>query len=373
MSFETKANQLVAQATKIAASVTNWADFANLVFGRKDSLVATAFTDEAERQLFYDSTQYKAVSSLRARLIKQFGVTKGGNPEKSGKILLRLPKSLHRAIDVEAKKEGTSVNQLIVSKLSVPLKRRSDLSLVAIVEAFSRVHDGYSADRVVVDSERNAPFLAECRKLGLEQSDYALNHALLDIRKSKKMDLPDTTKRTEFRDYDEYQFAAEIAIRIMQRSEGASLDQILCDPALSFKFDDIARQMAPKVPALKLRCAALNLRKTRRLGPKILEANEIDLVEAGPFWLLNASDMPQTAGVYSIFDQNRPLFAGETENLEQRLMRHREGTMPKWLGIEQDMGCVVKYSALMKAKDRGDWLAHFINAERPMLNWQKVA
>src|SRR3954451_15826606 len=101
-----------------------------------------------------------------------------------------------------------------------------------------------------------------CRKLGLTESDYHLNHALMDVRKSKKAPLPKATKRTEFRDYDEYQFASEIAIRVFQRTKGATLDRVLCDPLMALEFDQIARQLAPGQPALKLRCAVLNLRKT---------------------------------------------------------------------------------------------------------------
>src|SRR5205823_5437684 len=96
-------------------------------------------------------------------------------------------------------------------------------------------------------------FLMMCRKLGLPQSDFRLNHALLDIRKSKKADLPPTTKITQFRDYDEYQFASEIAIRILQRTKGVSLDNVLCDPLIAMEFDKIAQQLAPGQPALKLR------------------------------------------------------------------------------------------------------------------------
>lgn len=41
---------------------------------------------------------------------------------RTGKILLRLPKSLHASLIDEAVSEGTSMNQLILSKLSVPLR-----------------------------------------------------------------------------------------------------------------------------------------------------------------------------------------------------------------------------------------------------------
>jgi antitoxin HicB len=36
----------------------------------------------------------------------------------SGRVTLRLPKSLHRSLEYEARREGVSLNQLIVAKLA---------------------------------------------------------------------------------------------------------------------------------------------------------------------------------------------------------------------------------------------------------------
>jgi predicted HicB family RNase H-like nuclease len=47
------------------------------------------------------------------------------NPETkvySGKLNIRIPKSLHARLAEEAKNEGTSLNQLILAKLARPLK-----------------------------------------------------------------------------------------------------------------------------------------------------------------------------------------------------------------------------------------------------------
>ncbi len=377
MSFVRKADYVLEQAKALAPNVKNWADFTALVFGQRDGIVAKTFPDETERQMFYDSEQYKKVSAMREKLMRKFGTAKGGTPEKSGRILVRLPKSLHKELEIEAKSEGVSVNQLVVSKLATPIENRAKLPAHAIAEAYKRVYDGFATDRIVVDPDINPLFLAECRRLGLTESDYAINHALMDIRKSKKVELPKAAKRTEFRDYDEYQFASEIAIRLLQRSDGVTLDQILCDPELARKFDRIAQKMAPKQPPLKLRCAALNLRKTRRLGPmKRPEAiAQVDWIRAGPVRLLSPNELPKDPGVYSIFDHKRPLFAGEAENLQLRFELHLEGKMPDWLGVTEDMGCELRYAPMptSKQKTRQNWLHSFINEERPLLNYQKVA
>jgi hypothetical protein len=376
MTFNDKADRIVEQAKALVPTVNTWADFATSVFGR-DGLIASALPDEAERQMFLDSPQYKALSQMRLQLIKKFGAEKGGTPEKSGRFLVRIPKSLHLMLEVEAKREGVSLNQLAVSKLTLPLKDRVDLNLTVLASAYEMVYDGYSVDRVVLDPDLNARFLSACRKLGATQSDYEINHALFDARKSGKITLPKATKRTEFRDYDNYQFASEIAVRILQRTKGVTLDQILCDPAMAFEFDEIARRLAPKVPSLNLRCAALNLRKTRRLTPLVHEpeADEsVNLIQAGPLKLVTPSELPHDAGVYSLFDRNRPIFAGETRDLQKRIGQHQGGHMPDWLGVNDDLACILKYAPMpsVKGEVRDAWLLQFITRERPLLNFQSA-
>lgn len=373
MSFTKKADHIREQAESLSRKAKSWADFSTAVFGHKDGLIAKTFAEETERHLFYGTDQYRAVCKMRQALMKKFGVNKGGNPEKSGRMLVRLPRAVHKALEVEAVKEGVSVNQLAVSKLTLPLRESVDLKLPMIIEAYTTVYDGYSADRVVVDPDLNARFLAECHRLGLQESDYWINHALMDARKSKKAVLPKTKKRTEFDDYDDFQFASEIAVRLLQRSKGASLDQILCDPAIAAEFDSIARKLVRESP-LKLRWAALNLRKTRRLGPMKSEADlSVNLIPAGSIRDLNPLEVPSDPGVYSIFDTNRPLFAGETKNLQHRLELHLTSKMPSWLDLNGDASYQLKYAPLpaMKQTGRVSWLHNFITLERPLLNYQR--
>jgi predicted HicB family RNase H-like nuclease len=46
-------------------------------------------------------------------------------PDVSGRILVRVPKSVHAALLKEAAAEGTSLNQLIVAKLCLGLQAAS--------------------------------------------------------------------------------------------------------------------------------------------------------------------------------------------------------------------------------------------------------
>src|SRR5437879_3728848 len=122
MSFTTKADYIRDQAERLSRKVKNWADFSNEIFSHKDGLIVKTFSDETERQLFYDTDQYKSVCAMRQSLMKKLGVNKGGNPGKSGRVLVRLPKAVHKALEVEASREGVSLNQLAVSKLTLPLR-----------------------------------------------------------------------------------------------------------------------------------------------------------------------------------------------------------------------------------------------------------
>ena len=53
--------------------------------------------------------------------IDSHGLVEGATPKKSGKFVVRLPQSLHIALEREAKREGVSLNQLVVAKLAAQL------------------------------------------------------------------------------------------------------------------------------------------------------------------------------------------------------------------------------------------------------------
>jgi site-specific DNA-methyltransferase (adenine-specific) len=378
MSIERKFIYVLEQAKELAKNVTTWADFSVALFDQRNGIVSRTFKEPMEKQAFYDSDQYKVVSQILLDIMKKHGVENGATPQKSGRFMVRVPRTLHSGLEIEAKREGVSLNQLAVSKLSVPLQDSLDLSANVIAEAFTRIYDGYSTDRVIVDPNLNAKYLAICRKLGLANSDFELNHALMDVRKSKKAVLPRCTKRTEFRDYDDYQFASEIAIRILQRTKGVTLDEILCDPGVALEFDNIAKQLAPGQSALKLRCAALNIRKTHRLGPSKkgpLEVAEFEFVSAGPLRTLIVPEIPAFPAAYVLFDIRRPIFAGETDDLRRRIDLHMRGGLPKWLGADEGFDLALKYSAapVTNQETRKAWQSKYVLAEKPLLNFQKVA
>jgi HicB family len=380
MSIERKANLVLNEAKRLSKDVPTWADFSALLFDGFSGIVTKTFPDEMERQAFFDSKQYSEVNNLLIGLMKKHGVVDGSKrTEKSGKFVVRIPKSIHQNLEEEANHEGVSLNQLAATKLARPLTDRDEKSRAKalVARAFNSVHEGYSTDWIIIEPHRNRLFLEKCRQLGLEMGDFALNSLLLNIRKDSKNKgmLNPATKRSGFSSYDDCGFAAEIAIRTLQRTRGIALDTALCDPDMLKNFDVLAKKYAPNQTELKLRCAVLNLRKTHRLQPFDLDSEAYDLVSAGPVRRVSLKEIDELAGGYAFFDHKRPIFAGETDNLRRRIGIHLESGLPEWLEVKEDEGFELKTLILPSATkdDRLSWLGAFINREKPVLNYQKAA
>jgi predicted GIY-YIG superfamily endonuclease len=212
-----------------------------------------------------------------------------------------------------------------------------------LVQAFDAVSDGFSTDRVVADPAFNQRFIAECRRHGLQDSIADLNRALLNLRKSGALAGRARSKRTHVPDADEYRFAAEIAVRFLERRDEISLDQIICDPDRVTEFDDVAQRIAPGYSPLQYRWAALGLRKAKKLEPELVGRI------APPIHVTNlrvseiaSEDLPVSQGLYLFFAADQLLYVGETENLRKRLKKHLEHSdnkgLARWIwefGIEK--------------------------------------
>jgi hypothetical protein len=195
----------------------------------------------------------------------------------------------------------------------------------AVTAAYIIVHQGFSVDYVVCDDKLDARFIAEARKLLPGESVTALNSALFNARKAGGF--PRSSKRTRF-DHSDYSFASEMAARHLERSRGATLDQTICDPELRHEFDHIAASLVSGVPPLRLRLAALALRKARSLRPEpfgrfsIPKVHLIDACEA----IQRPDAIPNSRGVYVILSRRDAtvLYVGEASCLRRRVLKHLE-------------------------------------------------
>jgi len=197
--------------------------------------------------------------------------------------------------------------------------------------AFAAAAGGFSPDRVVADPELNRVFLAACREQGLAGSDATLSRALLNLRKKGEL-RGLKSKRSSFPKEDEYRFAAEIAARFIERRDGLTLDDVLCDPQLAGEFDSLAARVAPGFTSAQYRWAALNLRKTKRLSPELLSR----IVRPEQVYIFRVPDLdinavPAASGLYLFFTTNCVLYVGEAENLNRRVRKHLDHSDSKGL------------------------------------------
>jgi predicted HicB family RNase H-like nuclease len=121
--MKSKAQKLLDSARTVALSADTWADLSNALFDPVEGLVAKAYPTRNEREKFIATAEYKAIRELIDAAEERTGVVEGATPAKSGKFIVRLPRSLHAALHAEAEKEGVSLNQLVVTKLAMQVSR----------------------------------------------------------------------------------------------------------------------------------------------------------------------------------------------------------------------------------------------------------
>lgn len=343
--MSTKAQRVLAKASDVASASETWADLSNALFDPVDGLVAKAFPTREQREAFVQTEEYRALRRLVDEATERSGLVAGAKPKKSGRFVVRVPSSLHEALEVEAEAEGVSLNQLVLTKLAIQMSKLASGSMpemAAIAQAYLEVREGYSIDRVVADPELDRRFLRRCRELGLGGTDFDLNWKLFNGRKNKYFtDLPKTKNYTPSRE-DEFEFSSEIGIRFVQEQllarerRQVSLDKIICDPDLAVEFDRIAARLAPGFSPLDYRWVALGVRKAAGRY-----ASKAQAVKPPAFEFLGATDAVRASrittgqGIYLFRCEGDSLFVGDTDNLRQRIERHFDtgGTsgLPDWL------------------------------------------
>jgi site-specific DNA-methyltransferase (adenine-specific) len=332
-----KMNLILERAKNLAKESKTWADFSNALFDPFDGEIVRALPTQSEREAFRKTREYKEIRMLLQQKMNETGMIKGATPKKSGKFIVRLPRSLHAALEKEADTEGTSLNQLVLTKLAVQLYSLAGGRLASLIQAFGEVRDGYSADRVIADPQLDRRFLRRCRELGLSGTDYDLNWALMNERKKGNLSHLPKTKRYTVSEIDEFEYASELAVRYLQQEKAVSLDQIVCDPDLASVFDGYASRLAPGFSPLQYRWVALGLRKAGRLGGEKEEVigKTPELDPLGKVDTLRLGKIPDVGGLYLFSCEDERVFLGQTDNLRHRIDRHMEVSashgLPDWL------------------------------------------
>ncbi len=122
--MKTKEQKLLETAQELARTAETWADLSNALFDPEEGLLAKAFRKRVDREKFVKTREYKAIRQLVNDAKDRTGLVEGATPKKSGKFMVRLPKSLHAALEAEALEEGVSLNQLVVTTLAMRVAKR---------------------------------------------------------------------------------------------------------------------------------------------------------------------------------------------------------------------------------------------------------
>lgn len=255
----------------------------------------------------------------------------------------------------------------------------------ALIEAFRLSSEGFAADRVMADPNMNEAFLDACLKQGLAFEAPFLNRSLLRIRKAGKLAVVPTTNRSELNwtDADSFLFASEVAWRKMIDLTGLSLDDMLCNPSMARRFDQIASSFAPGFTPLQYRLGAIKLRKAAKLASERSKGySQPTLQESRRFEDLNLDSLRNVSGLYLVSDATaKPLYAGETLDLAKHLSKQfgRDTAATGWKEYGNDFSLsVLPYSRLKDAnlELRADAMVPSLVAyqlrvaqqERPLLN-----
>ena len=118
--LDRRAKELVKLAKAEAKKHATQTELNNAIFG-KTGLASVLFPTQKDREIFGERPEWREVQNIIEALPRgRVGVAKPDDP--SGTVSVRMPKSLHRALILEAEAEGTSLNQLMITKLAVGLR-----------------------------------------------------------------------------------------------------------------------------------------------------------------------------------------------------------------------------------------------------------
>ena len=220
--------------------------------------------------------------------------------------------------------------------LSRPVGTPSAADREVASAAFMSVRDDEaSADVWIADPDRNARYLAACRTRRAESSPYVLNKALMNLpRDGELAGLAGMDSPIDATDLD---FAVQFAATKLRYLLGASVDDLLCDPALAAEFDRRASEIMPGRTPHQLRRALLRFRNRRVAPDGTVKALELE--HAVPFIDAKAAPLPRERGVLLLRQAGHPWFAQGTDDLQRSWVVLR---MPRV--VESIVGCLFRPS-----------------------------
>ncbi len=241
----------------------------------------------------------------------------------------------------------------------------------AVIAAYQESGESYPVDYLLCDPELNAKFVAQCRAIGGGGSGQLWNLLLLRLRKSGK--LPKSTNRPPTvtpKQMGAYEYASEVAWRLLAVDYGLTLDKIFCSPEFAKEFDRLAADYGPAgVTPLEFRRAAVSIRKRSKAARSQAAKKFAD-------WVLPTKKLrkiaiqdclakiPEAPGVYLIYSGDLPLFAGETSCF--RIQMEPILNNANWMDLEPTSIAFIKNEGSLS--DRYALKSALVHRENPLLN-----
>jgi predicted HicB family RNase H-like nuclease len=110
-----KRQEVRRQASRIFDQEPDWVTFFREVLG-VNGLIRQQYRDALALAEFEKTDEYSEIQQMVAKL-RERGRSQPAEPEPTRVITVRMPKSLHEALRVEAHERHTSMNKLCISKL----------------------------------------------------------------------------------------------------------------------------------------------------------------------------------------------------------------------------------------------------------------
>ncbi|MFK7734516.1 MAG: GIY-YIG nuclease family protein [Pirellulaceae bacterium] len=197
-----------------------------------------------------------------------------------------------------------------------------------VQDAFTKTHDGWSVDEVLLRDDLRKEFVSKCQQLAGPQLNTTGDRfctALLHLRKRGKQ-LPRASRRANSQRSESTDALAEIAARRVHDEFLEHTDALLVNSQIRKYFDGLIRELAPDADLYLYRKAAIKLRKTRRLDPELLarvtdwkkKILDFQLSDLSP----KLAEIPKRPGIYIFRDDTGYLYIGQASDLRERLHSH---------------------------------------------------
>jgi site-specific DNA-methyltransferase (adenine-specific) len=134
----------------------------------------------------------------------------------------------------------------------------------AITQAFRDTHQGFSVDRVLADPKLTIRLVRRCHELGADAPHVLICRRLLRLRKEGGFV---KATREDKRDLNPFLIPAELAFAQMTYRYDASYDDLLADPKIGARFDELVAKIGRTGDVVGYRLAALHLRKNVEIAP----------------------------------------------------------------------------------------------------------